>query len=80
MFCRIFYIFFVTAITYGPLQQHQQDALFAFSLLRLIASTCFQHLFAHHQEVLYIQQLVYFVHIMLAGCWQSWSGTGFCSC
>jgi hypothetical protein len=26
----------------------------------LIASTCFQHLVAHHQEVLYIQQLVNF--------------------
>jgi hypothetical protein len=24
------------------------------SLLRLIASTCFEHLFAHHQEALYI--------------------------
>jgi hypothetical protein len=41
-------------------------SIFAFSLLRLIASTCFEHLLAHHQEVLYVQQLVYFV------CW-NWS-------
>jgi hypothetical protein len=26
---------------------------------------------AHHQEVLYLQQLVYFVHIMSAGSWHS---------
>jgi hypothetical protein len=25
-----------------------------------MASTCFEHFFAHHQEVLYVQQLVYF--------------------
>jgi hypothetical protein len=50
------------------------DALFAFSLLRLIASTCFEHLFAHHQEALYVQQLVCFVRIMPAGCWQGWGG------
>jgi hypothetical protein len=43
------------------------NALFAFSLLRLIASTCFEDLFAHHQEALYIQ-LVYFVRIISAGC------------
>jgi hypothetical protein len=49
-------------------QQDQQDALFASSLLRLIASICFEHLFAHHQEAPYIQQLVYFVGITLAGC------------
>jgi hypothetical protein len=49
-------------------QQDQQEALFTFSLLRLIASTCFQHLFAHHQEALYVQQLVCFVRIMLDGC------------
>jgi hypothetical protein len=36
----------------------------------LIASTCFEHLFAHHQEVLYIQQLVYFVRIMSVGSYQ----------
>jgi hypothetical protein len=35
----------------------------------------FQALFAHHQEALRIQQVVYFVHIMLAGCYQGWSGT-----
>jgi hypothetical protein len=35
----------------------------------------FQALFAHHQEALYIQRLVYFVRIMLAGCYQGWSGT-----
>jgi hypothetical protein len=34
--------------------------LFAFSLLRLTASICFEHLFAYHQEALYIQQLAYF--------------------
>jgi uncharacterized membrane protein len=42
-------------------QQDEQDALFAFSLLRLIASACFEPLFAHNQGVLYVQQLVYFV-------------------
>jgi hypothetical protein len=46
----------------------QQDALFSFSLLQLITSTCFKHLFAHHREELYIQQFVYFVRIMSAGC------------
>jgi hypothetical protein len=46
----------------------QQDALFVFSLLCLIASTCFEYLLAYHQGVLYMQQLVYFVHIMSAGC------------
>jgi hypothetical protein len=51
-------------------QQDQQDALIVFCLLRLTASTCFKHLFAHHQEALYIQQLVYFVHIMSADCYQ----------
>jgi hypothetical protein len=30
-----------------------------FKGLRLIASTCFKHLFAHHQEAIYIQQLIY---------------------
>jgi hypothetical protein len=49
--------------------QDQQDELLAFSLLLLIASICFEHLFAHHQEVLYIQQFVYFVRIMLAACY-----------
>jgi hypothetical protein len=34
----------------------------------------FQALFACHQEALYIQ-LVYFVCIMSAGCYQGWSGT-----
>jgi hypothetical protein len=29
----------------------------------LIASTCFEHLLAHHQEVLYIQQLIYFMQL-----------------
>jgi hypothetical protein len=48
-------------------QQDQQDTLFAFSLLRLIASTCFEYLFAHHQEALCTQQLVYFVSIMSVG-------------
>jgi hypothetical protein len=48
-------------------QQDQQVALFAVSLLRSIACTCFEHLFALHQEALYIQQLVYFVCIMSAG-------------
>jgi hypothetical protein len=47
----------------------QQDALCAFSLLQLIAATCFEHLFTHHQEVLYTQQLVYFV---LAGLEWNW--------
>jgi hypothetical protein len=41
-------------------QQHHQDALFAVSLLWLIASMCFKHLFAHHQEAPY-KQLVYTV-------------------
>jgi hypothetical protein len=50
----------------GSVQQDQQDALFAFSLLQLIACTCFEHLFTHHQEVLYIQQLVYCVCVL---CW-----------
>jgi hypothetical protein len=39
-----------------------------FSLLRLIDSTGFKRLFAHHQEVLYIQQLVHFLRIMSAAC------------
>jgi hypothetical protein len=33
----------------------------------------FRALFAHHQEALYVQQLVYFVHIMSAGCYHGWS-------
>jgi hypothetical protein len=41
--------------------QYQQDSLCTFSLLRLTASTCFKHLLAHNQEVLYVQQLVYFM-------------------
>jgi hypothetical protein len=51
-------------------QEDQQDALFTNSLLRLIASKCFEHLVAHHQEALYefIQQLVYFVCVVSAGC------------
>jgi hypothetical protein len=56
-------------------QYDQQYALFACSLLRLAATTCFQHLFAHHQETLYVKQLVYFVRIMSAGCEHCWSGT-----
>jgi hypothetical protein len=36
-------------------QQDQQAALFVFTLLWLIACTCFEDLFAHNQEVLYIQ-------------------------
>jgi hypothetical protein len=32
-----------------------------------IASTRFERLFAHHQEALYVQQLVCFVCIMSAG-------------
>jgi hypothetical protein len=39
---------------------NEQDALFIFSLFRLRASTCFEHIFAHNQKVLYVQQLVYF--------------------
>ena len=50
------------------IQQDQQDVMFAFSLLQSIACTCFEHLFAHHQEVLCTQQLVYFVCIVLGGC------------
>jgi hypothetical protein len=50
---------------------NKQDALFAFSLLQLTAFTCFEHLFAHHQEVLYIQRsvylCVYYVSWLLAG-------------
>jgi hypothetical protein len=30
-------------------------------VLRLIASTGFERLFAHHQEALFMQQLAYFV-------------------
>jgi hypothetical protein len=37
------------------------SALFAFSLLWLIASTCFKHSFAHHQEALYVPIVVYTV-------------------
>jgi hypothetical protein len=43
-------------------------AQFAFSLLQLISSTYYEHLFAHHREALCTQQLVYFVCIMSAGC------------
>jgi hypothetical protein len=32
-----------------------------------MACIYFEHLFAHHQEVLYVQQLVYFLRIMSAG-------------
>jgi hypothetical protein len=46
------------------IQYDQQDTLFAFSLLCLTASTCFEHLFVHYQEVMCIQQLVYFVCII----------------
>jgi hypothetical protein len=35
----------------------------------------FRALLVHHQEALHVQQLVYFVRIVLAGCWQGWSGT-----
>jgi hypothetical protein len=45
----------------SSVQKDQQDALFASSLLRLIASTYFEHLFAHHLEALYIQHFVYTV-------------------
>jgi hypothetical protein len=31
----------------------------SFGIKGLIASTCFDHFFAHHQEVLHVQQLVY---------------------
>jgi hypothetical protein len=48
-------------------EQNQQDALFAFSLLRFIACTYIKHLFAHHQEALHLQQLVYFVCVTSAG-------------
>jgi hypothetical protein len=44
-----------------------KDALFTVRLFRLIASTCFEHYFAHRQEVLYIQQWVYCEYIMSAG-------------
>jgi hypothetical protein len=44
-----------------PADKSVQDALFAFSLLRSIAFTSFEHLYAHHQEVLHVQQLVRFV-------------------
>jgi hypothetical protein len=40
----------------------------------IMASTSFEHLFTHRQEVLYIQKLVYFVCIMSVGCYQGWSG------
>jgi hypothetical protein len=53
-------------------QQDQQDALFAFSLLLLIASTCFRHLVAHHQEVLYIQLVhLCFTPTPLAATWHN---------
>jgi hypothetical protein len=39
-------------------QQDQQVALFAFSSLRLITCTCFEHLVVHYQEELYIYILV----------------------
>jgi hypothetical protein len=32
----------------------------------------FQALFARHWEALHVQQLVYFVCIMSAGCYQGW--------
>jgi pseudouridine-5'-phosphate glycosidase len=35
----------------------------------------FRALLAHHQEALHIQQLVYFVRTVSAGCYQGWSGT-----
>jgi hypothetical protein len=35
----------------------------------------FRALFANRQQALHTQQLVYFVRIMLAGCYQGWSGT-----
>jgi hypothetical protein len=55
---------------------------FVLSLLRKIASTCFEHLFAHHQEVLYIQQLVYSVCIvgwLLAGSEWNWYTNQWCT-
>jgi hypothetical protein len=49
---------------------------FLFSVYcKLTASTWFKHLFAHHQEALHVQWLVYFVCIMSADCYHSWSGT-----
>jgi hypothetical protein len=39
----------------------------------LIASTRFQHLFAHHQQALHIQKLVYIVRNVSAGCCQGWN-------
>jgi hypothetical protein len=36
----------------------------------------FRALFAHHQEALHTQQLVYFMRIMSAGCHQGGSGNG----
>jgi hypothetical protein len=35
----------------------------------------FPALFAHNQEALHAQQLVYFVSIMSDGCYHGWSGT-----
>jgi hypothetical protein len=39
----------------------KKNALLFISVLRSIAATCFEHLFAHHQEAQHIQQLVYFL-------------------
>jgi hypothetical protein len=50
--------------------QAQQDAPFVFSLLRTNSRYMFRALFAHHQEALPKQQLVYCVRVMSAGCYQ----------
>jgi hypothetical protein len=39
---------------------------FNYGVKGFITSTCFDHLFAHHQEVLYIEQLVNFLCVL---CW-----------
>jgi hypothetical protein len=46
----------IIKVNFVSVKQDQYDGLFALHLLRLIASTCYEHLFAHHHEVLYVQQ------------------------
>jgi hypothetical protein len=65
-------------------QLDQPVALFTFSLFWSIASVRFKHFFAHHQEVLYVQQLLYFcvyyVAWKLVGSeWSSWWWAKKCS-
>jgi predicted pyridoxine 5'-phosphate oxidase superfamily flavin-nucleotide-binding protein len=54
---------------------HYQEALCAHYQEALCAHYQ-EALCAHYQEALHTQQLVYFVHMMSAGCYQGWSGTG----